>query len=75
MNCDQGTLNNTGFVYTHTFAQAGSFSYFCFARSRHDWRGQRRSRPNSDAYSNTNGHSHCYSHTFGNPNSNTDSNR
>ena len=31
MNCDQGTLNGTGFVYTHTFAQAGTFSYFCFA--------------------------------------------
>ena len=30
-NCDQGALNNTGFVYTHTFAQAGTFSYFCFA--------------------------------------------
>jgi plastocyanin len=31
MNCDQGVLNNTGFVYTHTFAQAGTFSYFCAA--------------------------------------------
>ena len=31
MNCDQGALNNTGFVYTHTFAQTGTFSYFCFA--------------------------------------------
>jgi plastocyanin len=30
-NCDQGALNNNGFVYTHTFAQAGTFSYFCFA--------------------------------------------
>jgi plastocyanin len=30
-NCDQGALNNTGFVYTHTFAQAGTFSYFCHA--------------------------------------------
>jgi plastocyanin len=31
MNCDAGTLNNTGFVYEHTFAQAGTFSYFCFS--------------------------------------------
>ena len=31
MNCDAGTLNNTGFIYEFTFAQAGSFSYFCFA--------------------------------------------
>jgi len=30
-NCDAGALNNTGFVYTHTFAQAGTFSYFCAA--------------------------------------------
>ena len=30
MNCDAGTLNNTGFIYEFTFAQAGSFSYFCF---------------------------------------------
>src|SRR5262245_34496304 len=29
MNCSAGTLNNAGFVYTFTFAQAGSFSYFC----------------------------------------------
>jgi len=31
MNCDQGALSNTNFVYTHTFAQAGTFNYFCFA--------------------------------------------
>ena len=31
MNCALGTLNNTGFVYEFTFAQVGSFSYFCFA--------------------------------------------
>ena len=30
-NCNAGTLNNTGFVYEFTFAQVGSFSYFCFA--------------------------------------------
>jgi len=31
MNCNAGTLNNTGFMYGFTFTQAGSFSYFCFA--------------------------------------------
>jgi plastocyanin len=31
MNCAVGTLNNTGFMYEFTFAQIGSFSYFCFA--------------------------------------------
>jgi|SRR5581483_2951274 len=30
-NCAAGTLNNTGFVYEHTFVDAGTFSYFCFA--------------------------------------------
>jgi plastocyanin len=30
MNCDAGILSNTGFVYEHTFAQAGTYSYFCF---------------------------------------------
>jgi plastocyanin len=30
-NCDQGTLSNNGAVYEHTFAQAGTFNYFCFA--------------------------------------------
>jgi plastocyanin len=30
-NCDAGTLSNTGTVYEHTFAQAGTYSYFCFA--------------------------------------------
>jgi len=29
MNCDAGILSNTGFVYEHTFTQAGSYSYFC----------------------------------------------
>jgi len=29
MNCDSGILNNTGFVYEHTFTQAGAYSYFC----------------------------------------------
>lgn len=29
-NCDAGILNNTGFVYEHTFTQAGTYSYFCF---------------------------------------------
>ena len=29
MNCDAGILNNTGFVYEHTFTQAGTYSYFC----------------------------------------------
>ena len=28
-NCDAGILSNTGFVYEHTFAQAGTYSYFC----------------------------------------------
>jgi plastocyanin len=31
MNCDQGVLSNTGTIYEHTFAQAGTYSYFCFA--------------------------------------------
>jgi plastocyanin len=31
MNCDQGILSNTGAVYEHTFAQPGTYSYFCFA--------------------------------------------
>jgi plastocyanin len=31
MDCDAGTLSNTGAVYVHTFAQAGTYEYFCFA--------------------------------------------
>jgi len=31
MNCASGTLNNSGFVYTHTFTRSGSYSYFCAA--------------------------------------------
>jgi plastocyanin len=31
MDCDAGTLSNTGTVYVHTFAQAGMYEYFCFA--------------------------------------------
>jgi plastocyanin len=31
MNCDQPVFSNTGFVYEHTFPQAGTFSYFCAA--------------------------------------------
>ena len=30
-NCDQGVLSNTGTVYEHTFAGAGTYSYFCFS--------------------------------------------
>src|SRR6266498_1096282 len=30
-NCDQGVLSNTGAVYEHTFDQAGTYNYFCFA--------------------------------------------
>ena len=30
-NCALGTLSNAGTVYQHTFAQAGSYSYFCAA--------------------------------------------
>src|SRR5205809_3532443 len=30
-NCDAGALSNNGFVYEHTFAQAGTYNYFCFA--------------------------------------------
>lgn len=30
MNCNAGIVNDTGFIYEFTFAQAGSFSYFCF---------------------------------------------
>jgi hypothetical protein len=31
MNCSPGTLNNTGFVYQHTFAEPGVYSYHCLA--------------------------------------------
>jgi plastocyanin len=31
MNCNQGILSGTGTVYEHTFAQAGTYNYFCFA--------------------------------------------
>jgi plastocyanin len=30
MNCEVGILNNTGFVYEFTFAQPGTYQYFCF---------------------------------------------
>lgn len=30
-NCFPGVLSNTGTVYTHTFAAAGSYSYICIA--------------------------------------------
>lgn len=29
MNCPAGVLSNAGAVYVHTFAQAGSYTYFC----------------------------------------------
>ena len=29
MNCEAGILNDTGFVYEHTFTQPGTYSYFC----------------------------------------------
>jgi plastocyanin len=29
MNCPAGILSGTGTVYTHTFSQAGTYSYFC----------------------------------------------
>ncbi len=29
MNCPAGALSNAGTVYQHTFAQAGTFTYFC----------------------------------------------
>ena len=29
MNCASGVLSNSGTVYTHTFSQSGSYSYFC----------------------------------------------
>jgi plastocyanin len=31
LNCPAGILSNTGTIYEHTFAAAGSFSYFCAA--------------------------------------------
>src|SRR5262245_6854642 len=31
MNCFPGTLSNAGTVYTHTFANAGTYSYFCLS--------------------------------------------
>jgi len=31
MSCFPGTLNNTGFVYQHTFAAAGTYLYHCLA--------------------------------------------
>jgi plastocyanin len=30
-NCDQGILSDLGTVYEHTFSQAGTYNYFCFA--------------------------------------------
>jgi plastocyanin len=30
-NCDQGILSDLGTVYEHTFDQAGTYNYFCFA--------------------------------------------
>jgi plastocyanin len=30
-NCGAGVLSNMGAVYQHTFAQAGTYAYFCFA--------------------------------------------
>jgi plastocyanin len=30
-NCDQGILSGQGTVYEHTFDQAGTYDYFCFA--------------------------------------------
>ncbi len=30
-NCEAGVLSNTGTIYLHTFAQAGTYSYFCVA--------------------------------------------
>ena len=30
-SCFPGTLNNTGFVYQHTFAEPGTYSYHCLA--------------------------------------------
>ncbi len=30
MNCDVGTLSNTGTVYEHTFTRPGTYPYFCF---------------------------------------------
>ena len=31
MNCSSGITSDTGTVYTHTFAQAGTYSYYCSA--------------------------------------------
>ena len=31
MNCAAGILSNMGTIYQHTFAQPGTYSYFCFA--------------------------------------------
>ena len=31
MDCEAGTLSNTGTVYVHTFVQTGTYEYFCFA--------------------------------------------
>jgi len=31
MNCSAGVLSDTGTIYTHTFGQAGDYSYFCVA--------------------------------------------
>jgi plastocyanin len=29
MNCDAGILNDTGFMYEHTFTEPGTYQYFC----------------------------------------------
>ena len=38
-NCPAGGLSNSGTVYTHTFANPGSYSYFCFAHCALGMRG------------------------------------
>ena len=59
-NCDAGILNNTGFVYEHTFTQAGSlllllrFALLCW----NDWCDQ------CCAYTNSNANSYGDSNTY-----------
>jgi plastocyanin len=76
MNCDQGILSGTGTVYEHTFDQAGTYNYFCFADCNFGMTGvvNVAAGPTPTPTPNANGHAHGDSDTFGNAYSNADSN-
>lgn len=39
-NCEAGTLSDIGTVYEHTFAQPGTYSYFCAAHCEYGMTGE-----------------------------------